>query len=1824
MKAHESISLYTRLFTMLLVTAKASRLSVPKVLLPFFPGVEVPFTIEAGEGCYTWHAHHPEIISVKPIYENSTICSQKAILSSKSEQPKRVTTVVIAEEIVTGQILRCDVIVDVIVTMEIESRTRELYVDDAPVEFTVVGLDKEGNTFSSLAGINFQWTVMMDESLGILEPSTKVRILRYTETQYYIPEYITLMEKAGKQGEIVLVSGISTGASIVKVRIEGEFYKNIPAATICLLVLEKIFVTPCCEVLLLVHANVHFQVKRLVERKVTVLDPPIINYIVQLENQMVLPGGNPNLPVADFDETSLVLTGVQLGCANLIFAHKNIHMQDGSSLPNCTVCVVEPGYLGYSIHPGDLWILEVEELYEVNIQVYDKISSRGVYPSPNLQIGIRFPSEFFSLLFSSENGSYHIVRAIHIGTTTINASLIGVKSQDQPLWIFKNPIFQEQEVKIFLPIKLYPQRLTFPTCPREASYRYPVKVEGGSGNVSWLSTNKNIASVTTRGVVISTGQPGHCLIQANDIMNQLHSAETHILVLPVTSLELLPSSADTAVGRGIHIPLVVYGTYEGVSIPFINCSLLPLHISMDKDGVFSVEEEMCMFTPPSCTCLKILAQSPGNVVLTVSVITEDGKYHNNTIFSAYSPLKAVDPVHTSVLSLHSTKVMVFEGGPRPWLPEPSGFFIELLAQDWKSIQIHQIADSAKTKHKLHMYRVQCTKLGEQILTFQLGNKPGILNPRPSVEMVEVNLICALPARMSLHPVYTVPDGAQSCPIPKHNKQLVPLSMLRDTKLEMIIYDQHKRRFDNFSSLLIDWTSSNKTIADLSHNLGMQEISRSDATAQTWLHGQHLLEVKNIKGTVFITVTCAGYKPWVQVQDTSSFLITTTLELSLVDDVFILPNDITVFNHPEVVETLSLVEGSGYFLVNVSDSQIASTAYEETENTVKVMPLHTGTVTLEVLDLCILSANHATATIHISDIDALELNLVHKVEVGKSIDVLVKVWDLSHTPFLNKYFGIMKLSVQSSGPIVFLKKVPEKDKFSWSYLLRGIDIGQTTLIVTAYDKAGRRMTSAPHSVEVFGPFRLVPDKITIIPYNMIQITSEGGPQPQSAVHFYNSNNSVATINEVGQVTGLAVGTTKIRGTVQAINEDMGGSMVFSQDEIVVEVIHLKAIRIHVPVTRLITSTEMPVYVMGVSSTQTPFSFGNSKPPLQFYWSLNKRDVVTLESRMTESSVHLQPELNFAQLVRTWATGRVSIKVTVRSVIGDQFEGNATELKDQVQVVVLRGFALVFPKCTVQQILMAPNSYITVTTNKDGGASVTSNILQSFPNSSVIEDDGQVAPVSYLRIEVKPKLHTRSGHPLASFPVGITLELIVHFYSSSGEKFHAQKTQLCYAINRDDLLLIEPGIQNYTFLVTTVMQGETLLRIWDEAHPGMADFIPISVEDAILPNLKKPVAIGEVICFSTHLVNSNDEPGVWQTSATQFLQVDGVTGVAVARSKGITNVFYIITGMFTTYKQVTVESSELLIMRLASHGYLTNVPSTRQYNVHVSLSLTEPIIKGPCSNAQIEVAQVMLTSDNPLLCSVQFSNQSLLIPATKMFQITSQFNLETGQYNCKISIRPLTYIEIQTLSTAETMVELRASLLEHGGTGFLHVPLYPAFHVNQSELIFSSHELENYIRIYGISIVIGNLEITSSFPYFLFGKAIVSAEHTGLFLFPVSIVDFQSTQFSPVTQFINISCTVTGQDMALPVKILEGEKGKPGYLSTITNSIYLILFSVFCAVAISCGLFIVYNALIDHLQKTPIIYMSTLNGYSSVRSPRDITHHIVRRRSNFNGRLWSSRT
>lgn len=47
---------------------------------------------------------------------------------------------------VTGQVLRCDAIVDTISEIQIVSTTRELHLEDSPLELKIHALDSEGDT----------------------------------------------------------------------------------------------------------------------------------------------------------------------------------------------------------------------------------------------------------------------------------------------------------------------------------------------------------------------------------------------------------------------------------------------------------------------------------------------------------------------------------------------------------------------------------------------------------------------------------------------------------------------------------------------------------------------------------------------------------------------------------------------------------------------------------------------------------------------------------------------------------------------------------------------------------------------------------------------------------------------------------------------------------------------------------------------------------------------------------------------------------------------------------------------------------------------------------------------------------------------------------------------------------------------------------------------------------------------------------------------------------------------------------------------------------------------------------------------------------------------------------------------------------------------------------------------------------------------------------------------------------------------------------------------------------------------------------------------
>ncbi|NWQ70616.1 PO210 protein, partial [Neopipo cinnamomea] len=251
-----------------------------------------------------------------------------------------------------------------------------------------------------------------------------------------------------------------------------------------------------------------------------------------------------------------------------------------------------------------------------------------------------------------------------------------------------------------------------------------------------------------------------------------------------------------------------------------------------------------------------------------------------------------------------------------------------------------------------------------------------------------------------------------------------------------------------------------------------------------------------------------------------------------------------------------------------------------------------------------------------------------------------------------------------------------------------------------DRKGQRINSPLQQIEVFPPFRLLPRKVTLIIGATIQITSEGGPQPLSNIIFSMDDERIAEVTSTGLVQGAAVGSATVTALVQAVDAETGRVVVVSQDKVEVEVVQLTAVRIRAPITRMKTGTQMPVYVMGITSSQTPFSFGNAVPGLTFHWSVTKRDTLDVKTRHSEASFQLPAKYNFAVDVYGRVKGRTGLKVVVKVLdpAANQFYNMARELSDEIQIQVFEKLHLVTPGVEAEQILMSPNSFIKLRTNR----------------------------------------------------------------------------------------------------------------------------------------------------------------------------------------------------------------------------------------------------------------------------------------------------------------------------------------------------------------------------------------------------------------------------------------------------------------------------------------------------------------------------------------------
>lgn len=1754
----------------------SSKLNIPKVLLPLARSTRINFTLETTEGCYRWTSTRPEVASIKALEEDtSRDCSRKALLQAMSTQSSRMTSIILAEDVVTGQVLRCDAIVDVINKIQIVSTTRELHLEDSPLALRIHALDSEGNTFSTLAGLVFDWTLVKDVGTnGFSDSYNSLRVLKFSESTYTPPSYISEMERVGKQGDIILVSGLKTGHAKLKAKIQESLYKDVDAAEVRLLILENVMLSPAYDVYLLVGTTIRYKVLKIRQGTITELVMPCDQYELHLENSVVDPDGNPDLAVASLDQSTSKVTAVQLGHINVVLDHKSLRMQGVSRLPNSTLYVVEPGYLGFKIYPGDTWVLETGRVYDIVIEVFDKTGNK-IYLSDNVRIDTVFPADYFEPMDSSLNGSYHRVKALKEGLTLIDATLKAVVGDNGELFTLSNPVHNEQDVEIYNPIVLHPSILTFPWQPKIGAYQYTIKASGGSGNFSWSSSNKAVATVTVKGLMTTVSDIGLSVVHAHDLRNPLHFGQMKVYVVEPVAMDFAPCPVEARIEHVLELPLRIFGLIEEMEkyqMMLSDCSHFDLQVEEDNQGVFELLDGRLTPGQDHCSGVRVKAVAAGYTMLTVSYTHGNVYLSARITIAAYLPLKTVDPVSVAVVTLGSSKDMLLEGGPWPWVLEPSKFFCNLTSEDDSTVSLSLIGPPSSSS-KQHWVRVVCRALGEQVLQVTVGNKATVTNPFPAVEPAVVKFVCAPPSRLTLVPVYDSPQLDFTCPLLQQNKQVVPVSNYRNPVLELAAFDHQGRKFDNFSSLSMFWESTKVSLASIEPSMPMELQLTEEDNKQKKLHGHQTVLVHHQTGVAAITVTALGYQDshLVAAKVSSPYEplspVSATLELLLVEDVKVTPNAVTIYNHPDVRISLALLEGSGHFFVNTSSRGIAAVTYQEAVRTAEVVPIQSGTVKVMAHDLCLAFPAPAKSTVHVSDILEVYVRVVDKVEIGKSVRAFVRVLDENKIPFPVSYFKYMSLKLRAASQVVSLKHLVEaSEKDTAVFLVKGIAIGQTTLSASVVDKNERKITSPPQPIEVFPPFKLIPKKMTLLIGASMQITSEGGPQPQSKIIFSVSNEEVASVGAIGHVKGVTVGNVTVTGLVQAVDAETGKLVVISQDQVLVEVVQLTAIRVKAPITRMKTGARMPVYVIGLTSSQTPFTFANAVPGLSFHWSTTKRDILDVQTRHTESNVELQAEHNFGMRVTGKNRGRTGLKVVLRvqDPKAGQLLDSLEELKDEVQIQVYDKLRMLNPEVETGEILMAPNSALKVHTNRDGVGQLSYQMLD-FPDQVVIaqvDDKGflssssvtglssllitsqetfgvnqtlilavKVVPVSYVQFITSPVLPMASRDKLRAFPLGMVLTFNVQFHASTGETLHSSNTRLTFTTNRDDLVQVGFGADNHTLTVRTVNVGLTLLAVWDTENLGVADFIPLPVEHAILPDKATRLVLGDVVCFSVPpLSPDGDVHGAWSSSSNGVLEVDPKSGAAVARDFGTVTVYYEIPGVLKTYREVVVEAS-------SRTSVTTPKPSVRlgeETKVFIATRAKGTNLIGTCSSAQTEAIS-LLRPETSVSCPLSFTSDAVSFSANDIFKTHTSFDCGMGLYVCSLTLQPMSDHQSRVLSISQTNVLVRAGLEGNAFSGekvSIQLPVEPGLYSDQTELLLSTLHPSAEFKVYGPVAALSNVEVTSSSPDISVKETEVHHDFPSFIKYSLTAAESSAAGSASVS----ISSSSSGHRLVIPVTVM----------------------------------------------------------------------------------------
>ena len=1423
-------------------------------------------------------------------------CSIGVVVSTTgSVLRERQTAMLIATDKTSGRVLRCEVFVDHVASMKIETTTRTLYKDDVE-DVQVQAFDEEGNLFSTLDGLSFRWSIL---PLNVARATNILKFVPFRDVSVDAPDSVYALEEQGKQSARVLVQAMDVGRVNLTAVLEDESGVAVTLKdSVVLSVYYPLVLDPSQTQYVLQGTSVQYTLQTQAKTGLVALPMPDPHYKWEAGNTSVV----------SVDETGLA-KALKLGSAPI----SAVNMEMSGNRATGRLHVVLPAYVslevflveasttstssgGGSSPPTHNLIVGRE--YDVRSYLFEQ-GGHALSHTAHLDWNMVLPKSWRATRVAANH--YRVVPDV-AGTASCSASLTK---------LLKTPLRVEQELFVTDPVRLSPASALLPLDSADG-WGQDFHVTGGSGRYNFYSSNRAVVTVDAAGVA----QPrsvGTAQVAAVDQTNLQNQDRATVEVAEAASAKFIRSQYEVLRGQDFAVPLEVR---DASGRAFTNCSGLKIEWSVGNEALVSEAKavsssDLSSFGPTACIIKGFSANALGRTTIHFRYRDMTGE----TVVRIFDPV-AIEGPERVCATIGTSIAIGWRGGPPPG--DAKSFFSRLVASsESMSVKIER----AELSDGKTGFRVTCLKAHSQKLELRVGHTTTKGNPTPaeSVALVHYNCIDS-PARILLYPVYerastnSISSSIDSAAAATRQSQCTRVSvfasletLLADSSssllaryqvtndekvsLRVIVMDDAGLVCSNFSSVPLNFESNQGSLVKI--------VSKNAAAS---------MSLDEFVGNVVVTAKAKS--------------VSSQVEFNVVNPLAVSQSELNLFNDPAELMDMVVSGGSGIYDVvsNKVDQEVVSFGSDESggSGAFQFAPLRAGVIGIIVRDLCMPGKAPINVNVRVAGLSALKAHSFQSfVPVDNSTAVRLTAFSNFDKPLstlqMRKY-----LRVEPRHDDIISMWRTDEGGAEWT--VKCLTVGSGSVYFVATTPTGEVVESTSVPIQCFPSLKLFPKVMRLLPAEVYQVRWSGCPSVCDLA-FEVSDRRVATVDSSGTIlAGSNPGKARLSASCRGVDpaaKNQEEKSVFSTDSVELIVQELGTLRLRCPANALLIGAEMTAHVQGRTG-ETPITFGTQ--PVRYRWEAMNPEIASLQSVFASTedeasfSVRVVGKNAGVTRISAWMTrgdeseislGNCQLSVVEPLVyengcralmlLPPQSRGHIRTSKDSTRVLSYRVFG------ENSTVVARVDEAGTVTTGNDLGSALVEVADSSSGERLIVE----VVSKPLHMLQLIPE-HSSFQQQDGTLPIGSEVKVKLILRSANGAAFHATDVAFDYEMNNYDIISLRPGHANGTLILRALRPGKAVLRVFLVDRPELEDFLLVTSGNAISPS-QPTVVLGGSLQFSAFVASdgglASASSPVWSSLNPSTVSIDDASGKAIALRQGKARIM-LKEGMVTTFTEVDV--------------------------------------------------------------------------------------------------------------------------------------------------------------------------------------------------------------------------------------------------------------------------------------------------------------------------------